>query len=219
MKKAVLTLATLAAVAAVATTPVSAAEIEVTPAADDNNTVTLLGDGAVVDDFTAVEKVTFYVTYDQAELDNAEFWIGGGIGTNSESTGWAMTEWGKASGEKAIAIEDTLDGNKGTITYDMAAFGGFADTDTYAQVWLQAWGGAVTVDKAVVTVADSAATEADGDAATADADAADAATADEAPAEEEPALPKTGTAPVALYLGLGSLMLLGGVVIANKKRA
>ena len=209
MKKAVLTLATLAAVAAVATTPVSAAEIEVTPAADGNNTVTLLGDGAVVDDFTAVEKVTYYVTYDQAELDDAEAWIGGGIGTNSESTGWAMTEWGKASGEKAIAIEDTLDGN--TITYDMAKFGGFADTDTYAQVWLQAWGGTVTVDKAVVTVADDAAAP------------AEVEPAEEAPAEEEPAtepeLPKTGTAPVALYVGFGSLMLLGGVVIANKKRA
>lgn len=211
MKKAVLTLATLAAVAAVATTPVSAAEIEVTPAADGNNTVTLLGDGAVVDDFTAVEKVTFYVTYDQAELDDAEAWIGGGIGTNSESTGWAMTEWGKASGEKAIAIEDTLDGNKGTITYDMAEFGGFADTDTYAQVWLQAWGGTITVDKAVVTLADDAAAP------------AEVEPAEEAPAEEEPAtepeLPKTGTAPVALYVGFGSLMLLGGVVIANKKRA
>ncbi len=211
MKKAVLTLATLAAVAAVATTPVSAAEIEVTPAADGNNTVTLLGDGAVVDDFTAVEKVTYYVTYDQAELDDAEAWIGGGIGTNSESTGWAMTEWGKASGEKAIAIEDTLDGNKGTITYDMAAFGGFADTDTYAQVWLQTWGGTVTVDKAVVTVADDAAAPAEEEPA------------EETPVEEEPAaepeLPKTGTAPVALYVGFGSLMLLGGVVIANKKRA
>lgn len=211
MKKAVLTLATLAAVAAVATTPVSAAEIEVTPAADGNNTVTLKGDGAVVDDVTAVEKVTYYVTYDQAELDDAEAWIGGGIGTNSESTGWAMTEWGKASGEKAIAIEDTLDGNKGTITYDMAEFGGFADTDTYAQVWLQAWGGTVTVDKAVVTVADDAAAP------------AEVEPAEEAPAEEEPAtepeLPKTGTAPVALYVGFGSLMLLGGVVIANKKRA
>lgn len=211
MKKAVLTLATLAAVAAVATTPVSAAEIEVTPAADGNNTVTLKGDGAVVDDVTAVEKVTYYVTYDQAELDDAEAWIGGGIGTNSESTGWAMTEWGKASGEKAIAIEDTLDGNKGTITYDMAKFGGFADTDTYAQVWLQAWGGTVTVDKAVVTVADDAAAP------------AEVEPAEEAPAEDEPAtepeLPKTGTAPVALYVGFGSLMLLGGVVIANKKRA
>lgn len=211
MKKAVLTLATLAAVAAVATTPVSAAEIEVTPAADGNNTVTLKGDGAVVDDVTAVEKVTYYVTYDQAELDDAEAWIGGGIGTNSESTGWAMTEWGKASGEKAIAIEDTLDGNKGTITYDMAEFGGFADTDTYAQVWLQAWGGTVTVDKAVVTVADDAAAPAEEEPA------------EEAPAEDEPAtepeLPKTGTAPVALYVGFGSLMLLGGVVIANKKRA
>lgn len=211
MKKAVLTLATLAAVAAVATTPVSAAEIEVTPAADGNNTVTLLGDGAVVDDFTAVEKVTFYVTYDQAELDNEDVWIGGGIGTNSESTGWAMKEWGKASGEKTIAIEDTLDGNKGTITYDMAEFGGFADTDTYAQVWLQAWGGTITVDKAVVTLADDAAAP------------AEVEPAEEAPAEEEPAtepeLPKTGTAPVALYVGFGSLMLLGGVVIANKKRA
>lgn len=211
MKKAVLTLATLAAVAAVATTPVSAAEIEVTPAADGNNTVTLLGDGAVVDDFTAVEKVTFYVTYDQAELDNADTWIGGGIGTNSESTGWAMTEWGKASGEKAIAIEDTLDGNKGTITYDVAEFGGFADTDTYAQVWLQAWGGTVTVDKAVVTVADGA-------EAPAEEEPAEEAPVEEEP-ETEPVLPKTGTAPVALYVGFGSLMLLGGVVIANKKRA
>ena len=44
--------------------------------------------------------------------------------------------------------------------------------------------------------------------------------AEEAPAEETPAdLPKTGTAPVVLYVGLGAAMLLGGAVLAKKERA
>lgn len=93
---------------------------------------------------TDVYGLTYYVTYDQAELDDSEKWIGGGVGWNSDSTGWASTEWGKASGEKPVSIEDTLDGTSGTITIksDTPVF---AEDDTWAQAWIQTWGGTVTV--------------------------------------------------------------------------
>ncbi len=79
---------------------------------DSSNTITMIGtddegnNTAVVDDYSAVASVTYVVAYDADEYNDDETWIGGGIGTNSTSTGWLSVEWGKASGEKPIAIED-----------------------------------------------------------------------------------------------------------------
>ncbi len=71
-------------------------------------------------------------------------------------------------------------------------------------------------EEAVEDAADDVAEE---DAAEEDAAADDATDDLIAPAPEEPALPETGTAPVALFVGLGGAMLLGGAVLAKKERA
>ncbi len=95
---------------------------------DDSYTIILIGtddDGnnnAVVDDYTTVASVTYVVSYDETEYNDENTWIGGGIGVNSDSTGWASVEWGKASGEKPIAIEDyvgtaSTDGDVTPVAY------------------------------------------------------------------------------------------------------
>lgn len=87
---------------------------------------------------TEVYGVTFHVTFE----GNAD-WYGGGIGANSKSTGWKSIEWGTNS--KTI----TADVENNTITWlnDAPIF---AETDEYAQLWMQTWSGTVTVNSADV---------------------------------------------------------------------
>lgn len=87
---------------------------------------------------TDVYGVTFHVTFE----GNAE-WYGGGIGANSNSTGWKSIEWGTNS------KEITADVDNGTITW-LSDAPIFAETDEYAQLWLQTWTGKVTVNSADV---------------------------------------------------------------------
>ncbi|MBQ7980069.1 MAG: hypothetical protein IJ305_00510, partial [Oscillospiraceae bacterium] len=47
-----------------------------------------------------VYGVKYYVEFNADEVANAETWIGGGMGANSQSTGWLSNEWGRA--DKAI---------------------------------------------------------------------------------------------------------------------
>ena len=64
-------------------------------------------------------------------------WIGGGVGYYSESTGWASKVWSFQDGAKDVTGVKAADGS-----YDFVLKGTdpvFADTDTYAQVWLQNW--------------------------------------------------------------------------------
>ena len=63
--------------------------------------------------------------------------MGGGLGYNAESTGWASKEWSFQEGAKDVTGVKAADGS-----YDFVLKGTdpvFADTDTYAQVWLQNW--------------------------------------------------------------------------------
>lgn len=67
--------------------------------------------------------------------------MGGGMGLNSESTGWKSVEWGNPDSGKAVIVDTT----NWTLRYinDTA----FTSTDTYAQVWVQSWWGCdLTVD-------------------------------------------------------------------------
>ncbi len=117
--------------------------------------------GLTVDDVYGFEVVLDVTPEDV----NGEAWIGGGIGTNSESTGWASTEWGQASGAKPIVL-----GEDGVITL-LQEEPLFDSTDTYMQLWLQAWGLDVTVEAMSVLGADGEAlisdiAEDDGDTAT-----------------------------------------------------
>lgn len=87
---------------------------------------------------TDVYGVTFHVTFE----GNAE-WYGGGIGANSNSTGWKSIEWGTNSKEITADVENS------TITW-LSDAPIFAESDEYAQLWLQTWTGKVTVNSADV---------------------------------------------------------------------
>ena len=136
---------------------------------------------------TDIYGATYHVTFDAAEVANESTWIGGGIGSNSNSTGWAQNEWGR--NDKPIVA----DLENGTITW-LSDKPIFAADDAYAQIWLQTWGGTVTVNSVdilgaggtVIATGEEAAAPAE--EATAEATEETAApaeeTADEAPAEE-----------------------------------
>ena len=82
-------------------------------------------------------NVNVTVGADSAAKIEAGDWIGGGLGYNSESTGWASTEWSFQEGAKDVTGVKADDGS-----YDFVLKGTdpvFADTDTFAQVWLQNW--------------------------------------------------------------------------------
>lgn len=87
---------------------------------------------------TDVYGVTFHVTF-----EGNDEWYGGGIGANSNSTGWKSIEWGTNSKEITADVENN------TITW-LSDAPIFAETDEYAQLWLQTWTGKVTVNSADV---------------------------------------------------------------------
>ena len=129
---------------------------------------------------TDVYGVTYHVEFNADEVADEAAWIGGGIGANSVSTGWKQVEWGRNSKEITADLEN------GTITWlnDEPIF--TAD-DAYAQLWLQTWGGTVTVLSADILGADGVVLSTD-DVAADDADeAADEDTADEDTADEDAA--------------------------------
>ena len=87
---------------------------------------------------TDVYGVTFHVTF-----EGNDEWYGGGIGANSNSTGWKSIEWGTNSKEITADVENN------TITW-LSNAPIFAESDEYAQLWLQTWTGKVTVNSADV---------------------------------------------------------------------
>lgn len=85
-----------------------------------------------------VYGVTYHVEFNADEVADPATWIGGGIGANSNSTGWKSIEWGRSDKEITADLEN------GTITW-LSDTPVFKDSDSYAQFWLQTWGGTVTV--------------------------------------------------------------------------
>lgn len=85
-----------------------------------------------------VYGVTYHVEFKAEEVADPATWIGGGIGANSNSTGWKSIEWGRADKEVIADLEN------GTITW-LSTTPVFKTSDKYAQFWLQTWGGTVTV--------------------------------------------------------------------------
>jgi chemotaxis protein histidine kinase CheA len=137
---------------------------------------------------TDVYGVTFHVTFE----GNAE-WYGGGIGANSNSTGWKSIEWGTNSKEITADVENN------TITW-LSDSPIFAESDEYAQLWLQTWTGKVTVNSADVlgqggTILSTDDAPAETEAPAEDGEASDeteaAAEETEAPAETEAAEEET----------------------------
>ena len=128
-----------------------------------------------------VYGVTYHVEFNADEVANPDTWIGGGIGANSNSTGWKSIEWGRSDKEITADLEN------GTITW-LSDAPVFKDSDAYAQFWLQTWGGTVTVKsidvlgKDGVVLSDETPDPVDEPAETADdaVEAADATAADDA---------------------------------------
>ncbi len=98
---------------------------------------------------TDVYGVTFHVEFKAEEVANEETWIGGGIGANSNSTGWKQIEWGRKDKEITADLEN------GTITW-LSTEPVFKADDAYAQFWLQTWGGTVTIKSADILGKDGA---------------------------------------------------------------
>lgn len=85
-----------------------------------------------------VYGVTYHVEFKAEEVADPATWIGGGVGANSDSTGWKQIEWGRADKEVIADLEN------GTVTW-LSDTPVFKTSDKYAQFWLQTWGGTVTV--------------------------------------------------------------------------
>ncbi len=85
-----------------------------------------------------VYGVTYHVEFKAEEVADEATWIGGGMGANSNSTGWKQIEWGRKDKEITADLEN------GTITW-LSTTPVFKTSDKYAQFWLQTWGGTVTV--------------------------------------------------------------------------
>ncbi len=173
-------------------------------------------------DQTSIYGVTFYVDFVDEEVADEATWIGGGIGANSNSTGWLQKEWGRTEKEFIADLEN------GTITM----FGDapiFAADDTYCQLWLQTWGGTVTVNDADLLDADGNIIAID---LAVEEDTEEDAAVEEAPEVEEdeaPATgdvdastdsskgsPDTGVEDVAVVAGLA--IVAAGAVLVSKKR-
>ncbi len=122
---------------------------------DANNAVYVLADKEADPNWSAdtgiaptdVYGVTYHIEFNADEVADESAWIGGGIGANSQSTGWLSNEWGR--NEKPIIA----DLENGTVTW-LSDKPVFAETDTYCQFWIQAWGGTITVTGADILGAD-----------------------------------------------------------------
>lgn len=143
-----------------------------------DNTVRLVGDAAKgeygyfasMDDLKKanVTAVTFILNIDEKEIAKGS-WIGGGLGTNAESTGWKGHEFttqtfvlddngnyvdkdgdGLADRVKECSLTKIADGKYAyTLTNEGKTI--FADTDTYAQLWMQDWSiKTMTLDKIIL---------------------------------------------------------------------
>lgn len=98
-------------------------------------------------EIAAVYGFELSITPADAELPDG---MGGGIGVNSDSTGWKSVEWGNPGADKPV----TVDVDNWTITYtgDGALF---AESDEWGQLWLQNWWGSeLSVDSVKILGAD-----------------------------------------------------------------
>ncbi len=193
---------------------------------DGNGTIILVGENgenayATSNGIDILDVYGYRVTaqFPMAEVNDEEAWIGGGMGTNSNSTGWASTEWGKASGEKPIVTEFD---EQGLVTLELLSDASlFAADDAYAQLWIQCWGGTMNIISVEVLGAEGAviAEATVGEiAAVEDAPAADDTVVDtDAPAADTGKdSPDTGVEGIAAVAGV--VALAGVAVVASRKR-
>lgn len=175
-------------------------------------------------DITSVYGYRAVLQFPLAETTDEAAWIGGGIGTNSNSTGWAQNEWGKASGEKPIVAE--FDENGVTTIELLGDAPLFAADDAYAQLWLQCWGGTMNIISVEVlgeggsviasaTVGELAAAEAP--EAEEEVEEAPAAGDVDASTDSSKGSPDTGVADVAAVAGI-AVVAAGAFIVAKKRK-
>lgn len=157
--------------------------------------------------------------FPMAEVSDEAFWIGGGIGANSNSTGWASTEWGKASGAKPIVAEFD---EQGVTTLELLSDASiFAADDAFAQLWIQSWGGTMNIISVELLAADGT--------AIAEAVVGEIAPVEDAPVADDTVVdteapstdagkdsPDTGVEGIAAVAGV--VALAGVAVVASRKR-
>ncbi|MGN0617968.1 MAG: LPXTG cell wall anchor domain-containing protein [Ruminiclostridium sp.] len=171
-------------------------------------------------DVTTVYGYKVTAQFPAAEVADEATWIGGGIGTNSNSTGWASTEWGRA--EKPILV--TFDSNGVAEIEFLSDAPLFAADDAYAQLWIQCWGGTMTILDIDVLGEDGEVIDCLTVAEPQDQEVVAADDEDEAPAEgdvdaatdDDKGSPDTGVADVAVVAGLA--IVAAGAVLVSKKR-
>ncbi len=171
-------------------------------------------------DVTTVYGYKVTAQFPAAEVADEATWIGGGIGTNSNSTGWASTEWGRA--EKPILV--TFDSNGVAEIEFLSDAPLFAADDAYAQLWIQCWGGTMTILDVDVLGEDGEVIDCLTVAEPQDQEVVAADDEDEAPAEgdvdaatdDDKGSPDTGVADVAVVAGLA--IVAAGAVLVSKKR-
>ena len=177
----------------------------------------------MIDCLTDYDVTAIYgVTFDLSWTDEGNG-CGGGVGFNSESTGWKSIEYGNEGSDKALI----LDAN-GDFTYTSET-PIFAD-DTYAQVWVQHWWGSeVTVENITVLGKDGKPLAKKGAEATPDDDTKtednktedtkteDNKTEDNKTEETKKDPAKTGDAGVGL--ALAGLTIAGAAAFVTKKRS
>ena len=136
-----------------------------------------------------VYGVTYHVEFKAEEVADPATWIGGGMGANSNSTGWKQIEWGRADKEVIADLEN------GTVTW-LSDAPVFKTSDKYAQFWLQTWGGTVTV-KSIDVLGKDGVVLSDETPDPVDEPAEEAAPADEATTEAADATTEAADATVA----------------------
>lgn len=204
--------------AAAAASVVAVSAMTATVSADQfvnsNNGVNYIVD-LLVDGYNALEVygVTFTISGDFADSG-----IGGGIGFNSDSTGWAQHEWGNADAGKEITITED---NKITLLMDAPVF---AESDTtgdnpYAQVWISKWwGNDATVEGVEILGAGGTVLSA-GSAAPADSTPAESESKTDESKTETDTKPNvdTGVEGVAAVVGVAAVAA-GALVVAKKRK-
>ncbi len=192
----------------------------------DENGLDALDKGEGLDIMT-VYGVRFILDYDEKDIENG-IWFGGGIGANSNSTGWKQFGWSYTEGEQDL----TMDLETKSITW-LSDAPVFAADDTYCQLWIQSWGGNWGVKEAQMLDKDGNVISFEGNADVAEeptpaepapveetASAVDAGTATAgdttAATNSSKGSPNTGIADVAAIAGIA--VAAAGAVVLTKKR-
>ncbi len=217
-------LAAMAAMAVAATMAISASAAYDVPAENikDGATAFLIGDESKgengpfndkADELATYVAVTFTIELNEAEAADCagggETWVGGGVGFNSDSTGWEQHEWTpKALDEngepvKELTLTKVSDGVYEVTFKREDGSSIFKADDTYAQIWMQDWS---TKNAKLAGVK----------LLTAD----DLAGGSDTPDDPEPDKPSDDTPDTGVTAGLAfaGLALAGAAVVATKKK-